>query len=403
MNSTDKKFKRSKRLFVTALVLLLVANTFMGYMLMRMSKNALRKQIEQRMLDIANTAAFQLNGDELRTITPEDVGTPEYNRALEILRSFQMNIELDYIYAIRAEDDGRFVFTVDPDPDEPGEFGQEIARTDALCKAAEGTPGVDKEAYTDQWGTFYSAYSPVYDSNGDIVAIVGVDFNADWYDGELNNHKLVVVAMTMFALTVCIVIAFAFHSSQMEGVKNEYRKKLQETLEREQEQEQELGSARYLAYTDPLTGVKSKHAYLEAVDKIEKEILDGSRKDFGVIVCDLNGLKTINDTLGHEAGDSYIKAGCELICREFCHSPVFRIGGDEFVVLLEGSDYIIRHDLLAEIDNSVEANLEKGEVVVSTGMDVYVPGEDSCYSAVFERADKKMYERKRFLKSRNFK
>ena len=399
MDLTQKKFRRSRRNINIALAMLLLINLFMGITLLTMSKNALKKQIEQRMLDIANTAAYQLNGDDLKNLTADDVGTEKYDRVLNTLMSFQINIQLDYIYAVRDDGNGNFTFTIDPDPEDPEEFGAPIETTEALKKAAKGTPGVDKTPTTDEWGRFYSAYSPVYDSNGDITGIVGVDFDADWYDSELSNHKIVVVSMVMFALTVCIVIAFILHTYRIEGEKNEYRKKLQETLEREQVQEQELGSARYLAYTDPLTGVKSKHAYLEAVEKIEAGIAADPSKAFGVIVCDLNGLKMINDTFGHEAGDSYIKAGCDLICKKFCHSPVFRIGGDEFVVLLEGSDYLIREGLLADFDSIIEENQVKGEVVVSTGMDIFVHGEDTCYSDVFERADKKMYERKHQLKS----
>lgn len=399
MNTKDNKYRRSKRNIIIALILLLLTNTFMGITLMTMSKNALRKQIEQRMLDVANTAAYQLNGDDLKGLTADDIGSEKYERAMKTLLSFQINIQLDYIYAIRDEGNDLFTFTIDPDPEDPEEFGAPIETTDALRKAAKGTPGVDKTAITDEWGRFYSAYSPVYDSNGEITGIVGVDFDADWYDGELNNHKIVVIALSMFAVTMCIVIAFILHAFRVEGEKNEYRKKLEETLERELVQEQELGSARYLAYTDQLTGVKSKHAYREAIEKLENELADGKVKAFGVIVFDLNGLKMINDTRGHEAGDSYIKAGCDLICKKFCHSPVFRIGGDEFVVLLEGSDYLIREGLLADFDSIIEENQVNGEVVVSTGMDIFVPGEDEGYSDVFERADKKMYERKRQLKS----
>ena len=154
-----------------------------------------------------------------------------------------------------------------------------------------------------------------------------------------------------------------------------------------------------MAYTDPLTGVKSKRAYLEAEEDINKRIADGSLRDFAVIVCDLNGLKEINDTLGHEEGDNYIKSACKLICGQFVHSPVFRIGGDEFVVLLENSDYANRETLLRDFDIQIEKNHRAGSVVVSTGMDDFDAEQDSSLSAVFERADKKMYERKRYLKS----
>ena len=189
------------------------------------------------------------------------------------------------------------------------------------------------------------------------------------------------------------------HTFVLEDEKAEFADKMAELFRREEEQKKELGSARQMVYTDPLTGVKSKHAYLEAVKRIENGISNGSISEFGVVVCDLNGLKKINDTLGHEEGDKYIRSGSSLICKCFSHSPVFRIGGDEFAVLLEGDDYHNRHTLIYDLENLVENNLASGNVVVSTGLDTFSPDSDPDFSAVFERADKKMYERKRYLKA----
>ena len=391
--------RMSKRSFIIALALLMITHIIMGVVLITMSKNALRKQIEQRMLDIANTAAYQLNGDELKTLTADDKDTDKYNRALETLRSFQKNIQLDYIYAIRPENDGTFTFTIDPDENNPGEFGERIASTDALVNASRGVADVDRVAVTDEWGRFYSAYSPIFDSEGNVVGIVGVDFDADWYDGELNSHKAIVITLSMIALTIAIALIFISHAFSLEGEKNKYMKELEETLLREYQQEKELGSARYLAYTDPLTGVKSKHAYLESVAKLDVGISKGTVNEFGVIVFDINGLKIVNDTYGHEEGDKYIQKGCNLICHIFCHSPVFRIGGDEFVVILEDNDFREREALIWEFDKRIEENQESGDVVVSNGIAIFDPASDTCFSTVFERADKKMYKQKRYLKA----
>lgn len=398
MDNKTTKFNLSKRSFIIALALLVFSYVAMGVTLIILSKNALREQIEQRMLDVANTAAVQLNGDEVETITAEDVGSEKYVRALTLLRSFQENIQLDYIYLIRANEDGTFSFMIDPAKDDPGEYGEEIETTEALQHAAGGVADVDKVPYSDDWGRFYSAYSPIRDSNGKVAGIVGVDFNADWYDGALSSHKAVVIILGMFVLTVGIVFAFFSRTSVLQGENVRYRQELEETRLREQAQEEELGSARHLAYTDPLTGVKNKLSYIEATERIEKGISDGTVTEFGVIVFDLNGLKTINDTLGHEEGDKYIKEGCGLICEIFCHSPVFRIGGDEFVVLLEGHDYKEREELLDRFDRQIDENLRKGAVVVSTGIDVFNPAQNMGYSHIFENADRRMYERKCFLK-----
>ena len=177
-----------------------------------LSKITLREQIDQRMLDVANTAARQLNGDDLKTLKAQDVGTEAYDSALETLRSFQDSIELDYIYGIRAESDGTFTFTIDPAEEDPGEFGSLIVTTPALQQAANGTPSVDKKAYSDAWGRFYSAYSPVFDSNGDVAGIVGVDFNAEWYDGKINSHRAIAVIIAMVAMTIGIVLSFTIMS-----------------------------------------------------------------------------------------------------------------------------------------------------------------------------------------------
>ena len=143
---------------------------------------------------------------------------------------------------------------------------------------------------------------------------------------------------------------------------------------------------------------RHKHAYVEIEAEIDKKITDSELKDFGIIVFDLNGLKHINDTYGHEMGDKYLKDACKLICETFKHSAVFRIGGDEFVALIEGSDYNDIDTLLSGFDRQIEENIEKHSVIVSTGFDKYDPATDNSFNSIFVRADKKMYERKRKLK-----
>ena len=71
--------------------------------------------------------------------------------------------------------------------------------------------------------------------------------------------------------------------------------------------------------------------------------------EYGIILMDANDLKMINDKYGHAAGDEYIKGCCKILSDVFGCSPVFRIGGDEFAVILKGRDYENRHELLAKI------------------------------------------------------
>lgn len=158
-----------------------------------------------------------------------------------------------------------------------------------------------------------------------------------------------------------------------------------------------------LAYTDPLTGVKSKTAYTGEIRKIEQNIQNGFTQ-FGLTFFDMNGLKEMNDTYGHDTGDSYIKNACRLICSTYKHSPVFRIGGDEFVVVLTGQDLLNSGKLLRrfyedmeEINRSATSPSER--ISVAAGMAVFKEGKDTGFKSVYKRADENMYKNKISMKS----
>lgn len=196
-----------------------------------------------------------------------------------------------------------------------------------------------------------------------------------------------------FLLSSCML-----HSFIVEDEKDEYRKSLEEMLLQTQQQSAELGTARKKIYTDPLTGVKSKHAYMDDTEKIYQRIRGGNAGDFAVVVFDVNDLKRINDTKGHDAGDVCIYSAAMLIGEFFAGSPVYRIGGDEFAVILKGDDYANRRQLLTSFNAQAENSLCSDRVVVAAGMAEYRKGSDRNYRTVFDRADKKMYQRKRELK-----
>lgn len=233
------------------------------------------------------------------------------------------------------------------------------------------------------------------------------------------NTKRRHYAISLFCLTMTVFIALQIHYPFMpfysagymigtcmlhtfvlEDEKDASHKKLESLLQLEKLQEFELGTTRKMAYSDPLTGVKNKMAYIEDIGSIEQRIKDKFLSNFGVIVFDLNDLKKINDTHGHDAGDQYIKSASSLICHKFKHSPVYRIGGDEFVTFLSGEDFEKRDELLIDFHNQIEQNLSSGEVVISFGFAEFDPKKDADFLQLFERADKKMYECKQDLKSR---
>lgn len=154
-----------------------------------------------------------------------------------------------------------------------------------------------------------------------------------------------------------------------------------------------------LAYTDSLTGVKNKTAYQEVVERKKMEMSAGMA-EFALIVMDVNGLKQVNDRFGHEEGDRLLKDASKLIEKVFINSPVYRIGGDEFVVLLEDEDY---RNASRRLDTLEQAMRETGtgirtRVSIAWGMAVYDGQNEESYERLFHRADKAMYERKARMK-----
>ena len=171
-----------------------------------------------------------------------------------------------------------------------------------------------------------------------------------------------------------------------------------EAKRKEMEFEEKIGSAMDMANRDALTGVKNKHAYVLSETQIDDQIEAKEELEFAIVVCDINGLKQVNDEQGHSAGDLYIKNACALICETFDHSPVFRIGGDEFVVILKGRDYENRYDILKHFYNVQIDNRHNGLVTLAYGMSEYIPDKDLRMQDVFERADNLMYANKKRFK-----
>ncbi|SCZ81662.1 GGDEF domain-containing protein [Pseudobutyrivibrio xylanivorans] len=159
-----------------------------------------------------------------------------------------------------------------------------------------------------------------------------------------------------------------------------------------------------LAYQDSLTKVKNKAWYDKTSQRVNEEIEEGTA-EFAIIMADLNYLKKINDTYGHERGNEYIFGACKEMCQIFSHSPIFRIGGDEFVILLEKLDYMNRNTLLAQIelvfgDSANNTSKEPWQrYSVALGMAIYAPETDKTIEDVFKRADKTMYENKILMKA----
>lgn len=156
-----------------------------------------------------------------------------------------------------------------------------------------------------------------------------------------------------------------------------------------------------LAYRDAMTGVKNKTAYEEKIKTIEEQMRLG-QPEFAVMVLDINGLKQVNDRWGHDFGDMLIINSCKIICSIFKRSPVYRIGGDEFVVIIENADLEHYQQLLEEMEDAIAAAnksaREEFDISIARGIAIYDSSMDLVFANVFKRADDAMYQNKLLMK-----
>ena len=210
-------------------------------------------------------------------------------------------------------------------------------------------------------------------SEGDVEAERAAFLQEQAKDISTTNMLYTVASLGLFVLSTAIML-HNFHDAQR--------------LDRK------LSVAEKTARIDPLTGSGNRFGFSRVTDEMDNRIIGGSLSEFALVVCDINDLKKANDTMGHMNGDSCIRMANDTLKGAFSHSPVFRIGGDEFVVILTGDDYARRHELLQQVHMNVGRFNGVPGKTLAVGMAEFIDGEDNCVLDVFSRADNLMYTHK---------
>lgn len=162
---------------------------------------------------------------------------------------------------------------------------------------------------------------------------------------------------------------------------------------RERKAEKELAEKRKISVTDDMTGLFNRRAFEEACAKI---IETNSFRKMTMVMMDVNGLKTVNDTYGHMAGDELIISAGKCIHNSLGeYGKIYRTGGDEFVALLECTGNQLE-DAIATFEH-MTANWQFAhsyELSISKGIVVCEEYPDLSFEELEKMADKLMYQDK---------
>lgn len=446
----------STSIFVMLLIVLIV--TFW-----RMERRMVN-EYRQMAAGVTNLMADVLEPDKMDYYLQENYNSERYRKIMKFYYALRDNFpDIQYLYVYHMYDgevpSGTVIFDLENDytgtPSQAAldEVGSTYiilepfaSRIDELTGSSE--PIFDT-AFSQEDGYLLSYARPILDEDGNYVASACVDFSMDRMHQQnlrfililgaiLVLASLVILALSILAIRRVVTNPLRSISTAVSSFRHETEgdiesnldflskmgmdrddeigmlfnavtssekdtlnymnslKKAEDEIHDKNVRITELGS---LALRDSMTNVGNKAAFTARVSEIKDS------DAYGIVLMDVNGLKTINDSYGHEAGDEYIKGCCTVLCDVFSHSPVFRIGGDEFSVILKGRDYENRHELMKNITEAFEHIWREHEDDPPHRYSASVGMADSttCSSTreTIKTADESMYENKRAFKERN--
>ncbi len=391
--------------------------------------------------------ASELNPEKTEEYIQENFNSEEYNRILERFYQYKDSYpDVHFVHVYRMLEEGmQAVFDLNPEH-APGSFyyyeDAFLQIKDQLLAGEEISPTISRNHF----GYLLTIYHPVYDSSGICQCYAMVNFSMNVLG--IYNRRFIIRVITMVLGFIMLVFILGLHIMESnilipvnrmvscagmfsynseeerrrnvkllqdlqihtgDEIENLYLAFLKTTEDSVQyfenfiQAEKQVSQISITAMRDALTGVKNKAAYDNVKHSLQEDI-ERRMAEFAVVMADLNHLKYINDTFGHKNGDIYITGACSILCNIYKHSPVYRIGGDEFVIILTGKPYQERNDLFRQLTEKFQETESNPQAEpwerfsIAAGMAEYIELYDKNFEQVFNRADKAMYDHKTKMK-----
>ena len=462
MGFRKKPLKRSIFLFIlgfiTLLCLVLSIMTYHTY------NNSIYESYNRRMTDILNYVYSHIEIDDLSECVDSSVESEQFKEMMTFMDSIMEDFDIHFLYIVKPVMDRdpivmMNIFSADTaegratDPDGyylglllDGVYEEkDVITYNEMMQKDEIT--YFKNFST--WGYDYTAALPLINSEGEHFAVLCVDIQVEDVERAIRSYTiiniiLIIILGILFMIIFIVwmnhnvtepigqleksVVSFAMRSheqknpdllnyedphihshneveslanavNQMSNDMQLYAKNILDAEGKVQVMRTKVSHMDIVAYQDALTHVKNKAWYDKIEKRIDSDIAKGTAR-FGIVMVDLNCLKQINDTYGHEHGNDYIFGSCHQICIIFDHSPVFRIGGDEFVILLENRDYDDRENLINTLKVAFTKSSEDQKrepwdrYSAAIGYSIFDAATDKAMNDVFKRADEAMYKDK---------
>lgn len=337
--------------------------------------------LQERSNSIYNLIEKNVNKETFYTVQyREDMSKDAYQEMKVQMEDIKVATGVRYIYTATMNDAGEYVYLVDgldetsEDFRYPGDLIEEEVLPE-LERAMANEVILPSDIKSTSWGNIFVSYYPIHD-NGKVVGVLGIEFPAQRQYGTYHSLRIVTPIIAMITCAIASILSIYFFRRLSNPMYSDF------------------------ANSDFLTGAKNRNAFEVTIRNIEKK---DTYKQYAVVVVDVNDLKDINDQHGHQVGDIYIKLCADALKANFVQAPVYRYGGDEFIILLTK---VSREELSLKVQD-LHAFIEsyntskQVHLSISVGYAHYEEGKDTSISSIYERADSYMYMHKRDYKSQH--
>ncbi len=210
------KKQKTRRLSIEAkiLIFIILVATFscaaLGGISYQKANEYLLEMSRNNTLAMAKIVASNLDVEKHQQISQGDEESESYQQMVAYLRTFVESGEIKYLYTMKPLDDKNVQFVLDADKDEPAAIGETYEIYDAITEALAGKPSVDSEFVTDDWGTVYSAYVPILNDSGAVIALVGADCSIESIEENMASLARIILSLTLVIWLICIFAALMF-------------------------------------------------------------------------------------------------------------------------------------------------------------------------------------------------
>ena len=419
--------------------------------------------------DLLNYVARSIDGDDLLQCMKTGVKSEKYNALQKLTNDLKETHKIQFLYIIQ------------PISENPPDNMMDVLAAYTQAGKEDGTDGLtDLGKYTGDFyppevarlylarmdhdpdvsffpndtdfGNIYTAIRPIFDSNGEPIAVLCADVLIDEIDAGRYRYIKMSILVALIAGAILSVMmslwlrkrvanpiqrisksatSFAdkchdikdpdvisfdnpdIHTNdEIEDLANALSSMCDDMRAYTKELilvDREMGTLKkkiekmdHMAYTDNLTGAGNKAAYEKQITHIDWDIVTGDAH-FAIVMIDLNYLKRVNDNFGHDRGNMYIKNLYAVLNQVFREDKIFRVGGDEFVVILRGSRVKEAQPLVKDLKQKMirfmkDSNLDPWDrVSAAIGLCIYDPMLHNEANDVFKDADSDMYREKKAM------